>query len=151
MIKENELRIGNWVKGPMDEFMQVNILGSFTYPDYTHATGVGVFGQNGFEPIPLTPEILEKCGFELYDSDVDEDYPEFIYQGYRKWKNKHLYYSAGNTPEGNWQFAISRQLSEPVRQIDIDNDCFVLRELNYLHQLQNLYFSLTGEELNYTP
>tara|TARA_R110000803_G_scaffold35405_8_gene76622 strand:- start:10881 stop:11252 length:372 start_codon:yes stop_codon:yes gene_type:complete len=27
----------------------------------------------------------------------------------------------------------------------------VLAELKYVHQLQNLYFALTGEELEYTP
>ena len=64
MIHANELRIGNWVKSAVKidiadyktpDFMQVGVMmlrDCIYYKD-----------NWAFEPIPLSPEILEKCGF----------------------------------------------------------------------------------------
>ena len=37
------------------------------------------------------------------------------------------------------------------RQVYFGEEEVWIAELNYVHQLQNLYFALTGEELNYKP
>jgi hypothetical protein len=68
------------------------------------------------QPIPLTPEILEKCGF--------------IEIGKKCW-------------------AIS--IFEVFQSGKDDNEFFIdvkwLHYFKYLHQLQNIFFALTGEEL----
>src|SRR5690606_18587286 len=74
-----------------------------------------------FTPIPLTEEILLKCGFEI---------------------------------DGNFCYIKSFQsiyLAKPWREANhfllktIGGEC--LSRLQHLHQLQNLYFALCGEEL----
>lgn len=55
-MKAQELRIGNWLQRLDDSFFQVtsgDIASIEIIPEWLHP-----------KPIPLTPEILEKCGFE---------------------------------------------------------------------------------------
>lgn len=75
-----------------------------------------------FEPILLTHDILEKCGFENTDANDQ-------YSGYKKGPLT-IRFMAGNTIRAN-----------------IGDREFLCQ---YLHQLQNLYFDLTGEELEIT-
>jgi hypothetical protein len=117
MIQAQELRIGNWVFANMGgEYIQVDLESFEMIADD--------FG--GFEPIPLTPEILEKCGFDklrrLYLKSKWYDYPE---------NNKPKLTAINNN-----EFEISRSGLGSFHP-----------ECRYLHQLQNLYFALTGEEL----
>lgn len=139
MIKANELRIGNWV-----EVYAVVISGSWYDADgnrhgqdkITEPTinrkqiGVGdlnviLSSQAGlatYRPIPLTPEILEKCGFDwsIYYQAFHKEYFEFdITECY---------------PKGYALTTFKRGL-------------IIAPNIQYLHQLQNLYYSLTGEEL----
>ncbi len=110
MIKANELRIGNWL--------------SVQYPDGIIGSVQISFIDNEdieeYEPIPLTPEILEKC--DRIPLVYNKEYfiksnPSFsIFYNSRKWQLKHS-----------------------------ENELPVFIE--YLHQLQNLYFALTGTEL----
>lgn len=107
-ILANELRIGNWVKYKK-------------YPLKLLASEIVLIEQGKIkcEPIPLTREVLEKCGFQA--SNV----------------GNHIMYKNGVIiffEKGKWG-------------IRCDSRC----SLNYLHQLQNLYFALTGEELDYKP
>src|SRR6478736_6198624 len=53
MINANELRIGNWVSFPMD----VGVA-------YAKMAFIDNADNDTIYPIPLTPEILEMCGFE---------------------------------------------------------------------------------------
>ena len=83
------------------------------------------------EPIPLTPEVLEKCGFDFIP---EWDYPDR---------------SKGDA----W-------ILKPYIVSETDNNIYGISwliggifsscptEVKHLHQLQNLYFALTGEELN---
>lgn len=78
--------------------------------------------EERFNPIHLTPEILVKCGFEK------DEWNWFMLEN-------ETMFSIGF---GNELF------------ISINDDEYVQSyyDYKYLHQLQNLYFSLTGEELN---
>ncbi len=102
----NELRIGNWIirDGIMDQWNE----GDF------------IRYHSSLEPIPLTPEILEKCGFEE-KSIINQDQDE------RDWYEKD-----------------GVMISEDLRLISFGPE----PELKYVHQLQNLYFALTNTELN---
>lgn len=122
MINANELRIGNYF------FYKGEIINIGHIQKNFHSVlinGVGVYGWGKFEPIPLTPEILEKCGFEKDRS------------GFALPDKMSLSFSIDKDGQYNacWE---DRSLHLPYR-------------IKYLHQLQNLYFAITGEELNYTP
>jgi hypothetical protein len=72
-------------------------------------------------PIALTPEILEKCGFKL----LSDFYGLQHTYGY---------------------IAILFENSTLMIE-DLHDDSVNIKAPKYLHQLQNLYFALTGEEL----
>ena len=76
------------------------------------------------KPIPLTEEWLERCGF--YGRN------DF------KWIGKVGIQSV----DGKYYFAFK----------DMGNVMFrSIVECKYVHALQNLYFALTGQELEFTP
>ena len=118
MIKANELRIGNYL---------IDRTFGNTAPTYVDAEWLVKISEGEFDadPIPLTPEILEKAGFEKSESDfwVKDGKPSF------QW---------GEGNDEDWFITYQTQYG-------LDwNDAYHVRTL---HQLQNLYFALTGEEL----
>lgn len=72
------------------------------------------------EPIPLTPAVLEACGFEYFDNIED--------WGYKK---------------------LDIRLSdfEDYFYLDILEQEGITLEIRSIHQLQNIYYALTGQEL----
>jgi len=82
-------------------------------------------GNDYWKPVPLTEEWLERFGFEqmkLYTGDNC-----FV-------KEKFCVLCDG-------------QLKNYDLRLTFDSDQTIRVELDYVHQLQNLYFALTGEEL----
>lgn len=118
MIAAQELRIGNYVEV---ECRHIPVLNGQEI-DYGHAVQL---------PIPLTTEILEKCGFEkssmwnCLTNRIDEYGLLNIYLDT-------LSYGLFDTQSG-----------DEYRSWD--------NRIEYLHQLQNLYFALTQTELTYNP
>lgn len=109
MIKGTELRIGNWVEFPNPEFKPLQILDGEMIDNWSPLS----------RAIPLTPEILEGCGFEKFgDWFIKKSYPIHV--------NVSLLHK--KTTIGQ-------------------NEEYEVEGIKYLHQLQNLYFALTGEEL----
>lgn len=67
-MKANELMIGDWVTGKKwrenpSKLSRINDNGKYYYGITSDGTQVGPFLLEEIEPIPLTPEILEKNGF----------------------------------------------------------------------------------------
>jgi hypothetical protein len=121
-MKANELRIGNWVN-------EYDALGGLFYSQ----VGWGIIGDlvDGLipcEPIPLTLEILEKAGF-------DRDY---VFEKWGIYLKKHDY----DTDR------LTFRESEGFICFDGIKYRTLFPHIKYLHQLQNLYFALTGEELD---
>jgi hypothetical protein len=119
-MKANELRIGNLVlsKGVPVQIEEI------MWETVRHC--FGEFPIDYVEPIPLTEKWLLKFGF--YET-TKEHYVSGLY--------------TLNKPDG---FYINK---ETMCYCDIDyegttNDRI---KIQYVHQLQNLYFALTGEEL----
>lgn len=83
-------------------------------------------------PIPLTEEILLKCGFEKTDDYGDQKYYEPKVRGNRNYYIcfDHEAISFGLVSFGNCTNLLYDDLN-----------------LQHLHQLQNLIFALTGQEL----
>ena len=109
-MKANELRIGNWVDVESFNGHQglTRMQFHFDLTRYIHL----------FKPIPLTPEVLEKCGFRNYEEV--------------KWDTDAMLLMKNG--EGYLYLANQRHVN-----------------IFYLHQLQNLYFALTNEELTLKP
>ncbi len=129
-MKANEIMVGNYLQddtgriGRVIEFKEGYIKLKMQYSTIAIHSKSGITDIDA-KPIPLIPEILEKFGFKLSDG------------------NRYYY------------FYIKDDL---ICHIHVDNskDCFVSYKqatidfhILYLHQIQNLYFALTGEELDW--
>ncbi len=124
MITASELRVGNALMVTATDTMDNHI--SFVVSiskDEIRVSRDDDYGMgcdlDGLLPIPLTPEILEKCGFE-------------------KSKNHSLDYFKKSVTGNAFFFRIGRPFKHENR---------FYPEVKYLHQIQNLYFALTGDEL----
>lgn len=126
MINANELRIGNWVteliKNRIVSIDGIEPSHEFVWVNYLNGLGQYKVGIDNIEPIPLTPEILEKCGFD---------------------KNCILKLSQRLNIE--WSYGKEFWLTKE------DEIIYYFENIQHLHQLQNLYWYLTNTELNYTP
>jgi len=86
--------------------------------------------RNGYEiePIQLTEEILLKC--EGYDKNYGFEINETTFLDF--------------TIMGKWLYPYIIQEPEVSH---LSTNCVNLERIQYLHQLQNLFFALKGEEL----
>ena len=125
-MKANELRLGNYVNGIYDEGEFIaEVLTVDSEGCLLDANGIyELTSLKGIKPIPLTEEWLIKIdGIEKapYDDDI---------------KDYYLIKRCGF-------FDIIYEDNESI-YIDLGD---TLKKVKYLHQLQNLYFALTDEEL----
>ena len=122
-MKSSDLRIGNFILSK-DMPVQIEEIKPETI--------------SYIEPIPLTEEWLLKFGFELYDYEPSEEDDDFIFKDYKKsLDGKPFYYTICECPYNEWDFGIKLTWAEQA----------LLSRIKYVHQLQNLYFALTGKEL----
>lgn len=128
MIQENELRIGNWVNDSFAGFAQVS------------GADLANWEAINCSPIPLSVELLEQCG--ATKSSIDN--PFFSHYDFPLSRDRHISVSNPGTPNEMVMLLEKNHAGVPsvvcLRNFDYDGK-------TYLHQLQNLYFSLTGEEL----
>lgn len=126
-MEPTELRIGNFIQyNSPDHSICFDLVVGINYSDDFHVHMVELHGRtpiniNGISPIPITPEWLERLGFELHKPCGDE--------GFIKWKHKngvYLLWIEGKFWHDHWSTGIW---------------------INSIHQLQNLYHALTGQEL----
>ncbi|QIG62322.1 hypothetical protein [Tenacibaculum phage JQ] len=123
-MKANELRVGNYV----DVSYNIERIKSIEFDEVNE--DYYVFFDNLcfseeiqiLKPISLTQRLIFAAGFIIYDEDDDNN---TIYA-------KGFYYIKKKPFSNNFFFVINK--------IDI--------KIEYLHELQNLYFALTKEELN---
>ena len=141
-LQAKDFRIGNFVEYDNRVFEIDSISNDFPTLNSIEF-GVGVVDWNNLQPITLTENWLLDFGFELYDYEPNEESdecPDFIYMSYKiNPPNKLYYYTITNTPGdgGYFDFCIKVPFAEYV----------MLNSIQYVHQLQNLYFALSGEEL----
>jgi len=134
-MKANELRIGNWIErlfeGESTGIEECSIRTIWDAFKFETEAGIHKFQ---FQPIPLTEEWLLKFGFEKWGRDdlprtlsysigwikifPSNSFCDFMGYGFIYYKPDH-------------------EKSTESARVNIQN----------LHQLQNLYFALTGEEL----
>ena len=82
-----------------------------------------IYESEVIEPIPLTEEWLLKFGFESM-------YSNYIVKAGD-------YYNSIKQDCGKWIYSYDES----------DAGCYELKEIKYVHQLQNLYFALNDKEL----
>ena len=122
MIKANELRIGNlFIEENSNKIIEVIGLDKKTVV----FSGKFLY-QWQAKPIPLTEEWLLKFGFENVHTD---------------WFYKDI------VKTNSYQFCFNICLSNGKITLDSGFDENSIIKLKYVHQLQNLYFALTGAEL----
>ncbi len=125
MIQANELRIGNWVKMPFLGDVNLIVFGLAVKDDMSlfiqsKSSSGSTFFENleKYEPIRITEECLFKFGFEKSDHDSG---------GYKWYKG--MFYIL--------------ELAKDAFYCDYT----LIFRVDHIHQLQNLYFALTGKEL----
>lgn len=130
MIEARELRIGNYlkpIKDSQDDFIEVVEVYVESFYCEDSAGIIFISTNNEIEPIPLTEEWLLNFGFNVDDSLLDPP----------------------NTPNGNFWIDYIKDnvvISMPFFEFNY-NETEANIEIKYVHQLQNLYFALTNEEL----
>jgi hypothetical protein len=116
-MKAQDLRIGNWVQFRHTETPVLITLADFVR-EYKDEH------LEDYEPIPLTEEWLEWFGFKLPAHSWIGD--KFHLSEYGK---------GSKYPNGGvWVVAMNKNNA-------------IISEIQYVHQLQNLYFALTNTEL----
>lgn len=126
MLEANEVRLGNWAQETTPtgriKLFQMTI-------DFIEA----LQDEPGiFDGIPLTPEILEKCGLPVMPLHGDNGI-------------KHIH--CPNLPKPLIFIFVQDHAILSMRQ-DVFPELIDLQaRVASLHKLQNLYFALTGEEL----
>ncbi len=128
-LSANELRIGNWIENNIAEFpdnyFQVLEVGETL--KLKQWNDIDFYHIADFQPIPLTPEILEKCGFV---KDNTSQYGGFCI-GIGEGEQIRIV----NDETIGWHWPMHG---------------FCRPKVNYLHQLQNLIHALTGIEIPIT-
>jgi len=132
-MKAQELRIGNYLK----KDVVVKIDAKIIFDIWIEA--------EDYEPVPITEEWVLKFGGEMYDYLVDDDDDDeennFTFIEYKLiLKNKRYCYTVGSCPNGFFDFCLC---------LTWHRDPILLITIKYVHELQNLYFALEGEELIY--
>lgn len=123
MIKAHELRIGNYILGPMGRtgnIIELTVNGASCNLTTPHS----LFNYDWIKPIPLTEEWILKFGLQKSNSE--------------------------------WWIRVKSPISEAeqfsIYQIGLSKFVFDISQhininLLYVHQLQNLFFALVGEEI----
>ncbi len=123
MIKANEFRIGNLVKYKIKDKLEWEVVAvnASDFPFLQLAEKSNSIEVH-YNPIRLTNEILENCGFKRPIVN-GEAIPFF----------KKSRYTIFELTPGVFEFTV--------------DSAILYKKLEYLHQLQNLYYFLIGEEL----
>lgn len=128
-MKENELRIGNWVRDPggkewfIEEWERPGKVAApapllYEDPVFGKQYGHPLTGDVEYlKPIPLTEEWLLRLGFEQFKDGTKRFF--------------------------NYSFMI-QILEDRFAVYVLDR---IIKSVIYVHELQNLHFAITGEEL----
>lgn len=119
-MKSTELRIGNWVYYNDEHLRPEKHAVTVSWMDLKTIHHKEKYQH--YNPIPLTTEWLERFGFENS-------------------KTQDKFFTKGNsigisTADNKFRFIQGNFVCQ-----------LILREIEFVHSLQNLYFALTGEEL----
>src|SRR4051812_15517109 len=130
MIQAHELRIGNYVliNGTCQQVNSISA-GHHLTDSAMIAYRIGIAEAEEYcsssrvQPLPLSKEVLAGCGFEFHEH----------FKFFQKKRD-----GRGTDMEINEDYDILDFIRKPV-----------VKKISSLHQLQNIYFALKGNELNF--
>lgn len=121
MVSTLDLRVGNWV-------IASDVIGRITSVSETEVVFEGLENavkQEDLHPVPLTKELLEKSGFrQLKQTDLFEKIPLEGFT-YKLHAQRVMIFHPGDNTLCHW----------------------LNTRIVFVHQLQNLYYCLTGREI----
>jgi hypothetical protein len=130
-MKANELRIGNWIYiDTTGQPVQDRLINGAQKWDDWYAYYEFGYDESIFKPIPLTEEWLTRFGFEKFESMHGNEYRL--------------------ERDGIDGFILEYQDDYSILIAGNEHDMGItpsVKMFKHVHQLQNLYFALTGEEL----
>lgn len=126
-MKISELRIGNYIHTKGGELCTIFQLCS---EDEKIKDKINYINIDEFKPIPIDLEWLEEFGFE--------------YWGKTEWLEDR--FVLHNVIDGTGNFEIFKN-DDGKFTANSDFDLVCWADLKYVHQLQNIYFSINGKEL----
>lgn len=138
-ISPKDLRIDNLLY--QKNTALVAKVSSINQSGFTCRDEFGIAIKEGlFEPIPITHIWLLRLGFEIVKGSVNDYLIEFQFE------NEHhcsafLWVSTSNEDGQN------KHNIYPLVSITVDREHEVYTGIEYVHELQNLYYSLTKKEL----
>lgn len=138
-MKENDLRIGNWVNinnTPHQiyriDYKEVNLI-KMGY--------LAICGIEKLQPIELTEELLMKIGFEKIEIIEKQ-----LYMYYKKVSIDNCDYLLDFRVMPKDECIVLYVMKKEDADVDYST-IFYNDNIKYLHQLQNAYYCLTGQEL----
>jgi len=140
MIQVNELRIGNFVKCKTsndDAIYQILALDGLHLKIYLNEPRNKWHTEDLIKPIKLTEEILLKCGFEKIKGG-NGDYQITLQKGKGLGHSDYILFV---------DFGLDNNTNIITISLVSEESEWLETKSKYLHQLQNLYFYLCGEEL----
>lgn len=122
MIPQNELKGSNWV---LRENQMIQIKSGSDIDNYLN-----------YDPVPVTHDIMKKCGFDTMDYEID------VIDWAIQETEKLFSISQNGIPveDQPYLFEYENGYGDDIEL-----------EVKSLHQLQNLYFAITMKELEYKP
>ena len=126
-MKQNELRIGNWVDWD-EKTIRSEVKGIHPSGNYLHLEN-GWVQLSRCEPIPLTEEWLVRFGFK-----ESNNYGYFLSP-----------HKDSRSDSSSTRLCFFLEIMDFIVSSNHYDAWYV--NCKYVHQLQNLYFALTGEEL----
>lgn len=130
MIKANELRIGNWVNVHFDNQVNAEKIQGVSNTEVLLYNIDGTWSFDEFSGISITPELLENCGFtNTYPHHERNCFGDLISK--YKLHGVSVFFVEG-------------------RKLEVSYASRELRHIEFVHQLQNLYYALTSTELTVT-
>lgn len=141
-MEATELRVGNWVTcfstqpDKINEPIQVNYIAPTKDGDMAVYFNDGWGALELIEPIPLTEDILIRLGFEKEGHNwiIGDMFVRF-------WIHWEVWRATGES----WERWVCGQTHlDKFEVYDLASN-----SIKYVHQVQNLYYALTGKELTF--
>lgn len=151
-MKINELRVGNLVGIKEGALHSDGCNTESTYfeieelkKDVAHFKGFGV-GEyyKDLKPVPITTKILLSLGFVDDNEKVRQKYKTFTCIHWRL--EKPFFWVYQELDKSNQMIVDS--LGREIGQFYIMANVNFVKKIDYVHELQNLYFALIGKDLN---
>ena len=122
-MKATEVRIGNWIYNEKRHFIKVS-----SVSNDSGIMCIAHIPENKCYPIPLSRDIVQKCGFGevgMYENVYHKD-------------NIRIHFDKNCKDE---------ETDSVLFIVYNDDDSTFSKEVSSIHELQNLYFALYGKEL----